>query len=419
MNKFAFVLVGGICSGKSTFANKLSNTGDFVIISKDRCIYESDMLYRRNILKSWEEIREEYVDNLNDLNVIFDETLRVGKLDKIKAKGYVIIAITLEKDIKIREQRLTQRNNLNKHYISELSAITNIDLNLCNQEERRGYWRNQHFRDSIPANKQSRFDKVLEQLYLLGSTFLKDEEPNPVCYEHIDYIIGADKVNLDGELDIDDIIKNSTSYCDYKEQWAKKIKYCIWDVGGVFYHYSLERLNQWCSQKTTDLEEWEKKKGTFSFNDYMLGYISFNEFCVRICKYYNIQYSLDYNEQIEQCLKLGIGEMYKETECAINYLRNKGITNCVLSNALPILADEKNYAELINPIHRFYSFIFHELKPSNKIYTSMQRKLNAPLENMIFIDDKQRNISEAIDLGIYSILFQNGTIMEKLQAIFD
>lgn len=419
MNKFAFVLVGGICSGKSTFADKLEKTGDFFIVSKDKCIYESDMLCREHIFKSWEEVREEHINNLNGKNVILDETLRIGKLDKIKEKGYTIIAVLLEKDRTIREKRLLQRNALNKQYLLELSRIANIDFHLCSQEVRRNYWRDKHFRDSIPQKEQTQFDEILKKLYLLGSTFIKDEEPNPVCYNQIDYLINAEDIDVDNGVEISDIIKKCTSYHEYKKQWAKKIKFCIWDVGGVFYHYSLEKLSQWCSQKTIDYPKWESLKGTFSFNDYMLGIITFDELCVNICQYYSIPYLPEYNSQIKQCLEMGVGEVYSETEEAIKYLKKKGIVNCVLSNALPILADDGNYPELIDSEHRFYSFIFQRLKPDNDIYKMMQNKLNTPFENIIFIDDKKRNIDAAIELGIYSILYQQENIKDAIKEIFE
>jgi dephospho-CoA kinase len=39
----ALILFGGICSGKTTFAETIEGRYGFTVISKDRCIYESDL----------------------------------------------------------------------------------------------------------------------------------------------------------------------------------------------------------------------------------------------------------------------------------------------------------------------------------------------------------------------------------------
>ena len=230
MNKLVFALVGGICSGKTTFADKLVTLGDFVIISKDRCIYESDMLCRVDKIKSWETIREEKINNLLGENVILDETIRVGKLDKLKAKGYTIVAVIMESDNSIRTNRLNKRNELSKQYMSRLSKITGINLLECTQEERRNLWRSKFFIDSLPLDKKQEFDYILEKLYLLGSKILKDEEPNPLCFKQIDYIVSEKDLNLSREMINDDVFAQCFSYEEYKKKWAKNIKYCIWGV---------------------------------------------------------------------------------------------------------------------------------------------------------------------------------------------
>lgn len=419
INKLAFVLVGGICSGKTTLTNTLERLHNVIVISKDRCIYESDMLCRENIFKSWEFIREEHINNLYNENVVIDETIRVGRLDTLKGKGYTIIGILLENDKRIRTERLLQRNELQRQYLNELSNITKIDLLSCDQETRRTYWRSQCFHNTIAKDIRNHFDFLLKELYLLGSSVLKDEEPNPVCFSEIDYVIDAKNIDISLHSDLSLVVKNSIPYNDYLKKWAKKIKYCIWDVGGVFYDYSLEKLNSWCFMKTSNLDNWERVKGTFSFNEYMTGDISFEELCIKICDYYSITYSSEYNLQIENCLRAGIGEMFTTTEESIEFLKQREITNCVLSNALPILADDGNYPNLINQEYRFYSFEFNVLKPNNKIYTMMRDRLNVPFENMIFIDDKQRNVDAARELGIYSITFNKDTIIKEISRLFE
>lgn len=416
MNKLAFALVGGICSGKTTFAEEMTNYDSFLIISKDWCIYESDMLCRDGISKSWEELREEKIDALVEENVILDETIRVGKLDKLKSKGYTIVAILMESDKAIRSRRLLKRNELNRQYFERLKVITGIDLLKYTQTERRDMWRNPKFRKALPLDKQSEFDRILERLYLLGSKVLKDEEPNPVCFSQIDYIVKAEDLRLTRDMNIEDILSQCISYEEYKREWAKNVKYCIWDVGGVFYHYSTDILHNWGIQHSKDKIT---SKRQFSFNDYMRGVVSFEDVCRNFCMTYNVEFRDKYIQEITDCLYAGIGELYSETEQMIEYVKSKNVVNCILSNALPILADDGNYPHLIDSVNRFYSFVFHKLKPENDIYKMMQEKLGVPFDRMIFIDDKKRNVDAAIDLGIYSIEFNRETIKQELESIFE
>ena len=415
-NRLAIALVGRICSGKTTFTSELMRYGEFLVISKDRCIYESDMLCRKGISKSWEEIREEKIDCLTYENVILDETIRVGKLERLKEKGYTIIAIIMETDSSFLQDRLQKRNQINEQYLERLSEITGVKLLECTQEERRNLWRSSEFRNSIESSKLLEFDTILEKLYLLGSKVLKVEEPNAACFSQIDYIIKSDKLVLKQGMSEMDIVQQCVSYKDYKNGWAKNVKYCIWDVGGVFYHYSIDGLHRWARENSRD-KNIERK--SINFNSYMKGHISFNELCQQICSIYDINFTKECEDHIAKCLIDGVGPMYEETEKMIKYVKSKGVVNCVLSNALPLLADDGNYPDLIASQNRFYSFVFHCLKPDVEIYKLTQQALGVPFDRMIFIDDKSRNVDAAIDLGIYSILFDRNSIESEIRSIFD
>lgn len=419
MNKIALALVGGVCSGKTTFATIMEKRYNFFVISKDRCIYESDIRHRYDDCVSWEIVRKQKIDQLNGQNIVIDETIRIGKLKEIKEKGYTIIAVKLDNDRNIREKRLRKRHILQKKGLLELSLITKIDLVACEQEVRRSYWRSKSFYESIEETQKEKFDTILEKLYLLGSNYLKDEEPNPVCYNEIDYILEIKNISCFDFVNIAYIKNNCIPFSEYKKKWSKNIKYCIWDVGGVFYNFSLDNFNNWCISNTLDTESCSQIIGTFNFNEYMLGNICFDDLCKQICDFYYIPYCKDVNIHIENHLRSGVGEMFPITAKIINSLKDKGITNCVLSNALPILVDIGNYPELITPENRFYSFDLKRLKPENSAYIEVCRKLNINFSDIIFVDDKPRNTNAAIELGIYSIEFNVENIEKKINEVFD
>ena len=414
---FAFILIGGICSGKTSLAKEITSQSNFELVSKDMCIYESDMLCRKGICKTWETIRENRIKQLIGKNIVFDETLRIGKLDEIKKHGYTIIGIRMSRDKDLRATRLVERNNVRKACMDELSAISQINLDSLSQNERRDLWRSQSFIDNLPTTTQAHFDEILKKIYLLGSHVLKDEEPNPACFPDIDYIINASDLTTEDFQNPHAVIDKSMSYQDYLKSWAKKVRYCIWDVGGVFYKFTLTPLYDWGLCHTDNKAVFNERIHKFSFNDYMSGKISFTRFCQSFCEFFAIPYHDEYDGKIEECLHRGIGELFPETGNSIRQLKTNGIINCVLSNALPALASDGNHPDLIEPDNRFYSFELKALKPENKIYTLMRDRLGATFEEMVFIDDKPRNVHAAIDLGMYSICFDRATINKELGKI--
>lgn len=46
-------------------------------------------------------------------------------------------------------------------------------------------------------------------------------------------------------------------------------------------------------------------------------------------------------------------------------------------------------------------------------------KIGVPFNQMIFIDDKQKNVDAATDLGIYSIVYNRETIKDEIESIFE
>lgn len=416
---FALILIGGICSGKTNLANRImSSSVKYHLISKDQCIYESDMLERVGIKKSWDTIRLEHIIEHSGKNLVFDETIRVGKLDEIKRMGYVIIGIKMPLGKTLRYNRLMRRNKIRKKLMDELSMIARTDFEIIGQERRRQLWRSSDFINSFSPDERSHFDTILRNIYLLGSQIIKDEEPNPACFPQLDYIAEASDLNECDYMSPETIISKSVSYQEYLKQWASRIKYCVWDVGGVFYDFSLKPLYEWIADHSSNLYNLDGTIRKISFNEYMSGKITFEGFCQSLCETHGIVYRDEYKGEIEERLHHGVGEMFPETEEAISSLKKLGITNCVLSNALPALASDGNYPDLINPEHRFYSFELRSLKPANEIYIATRDGLGASFEEMIFVDDKERNVNSATDLGIYSIRYNRETILAELTKVF-
>ena len=144
----------------------------------------------------------------------------------------------------------------------------------------------------------------------------------------------------------------------------------------------------------------------------MKGFVTFEELCKDICNYYDIQYNPQHLIDIEQALWLGVSNDFDITHRLLVHMKEQGIKNCILSNALPILLESGKYQEFIDTKNRFYSFDLHMLKPSPDIYIKVKDILECDFHNIVFVDDKEENVNAAKELGIYSILFSNNIMLD-------
>lgn len=414
-NPIAIALFGRICSGKTTLAKKFENNYGFEVVSKDRCILKSELLKRENKDVSWEKVRSNCVETIirKNKNAVIDETIRIDRLSAFKDAGYTIIGIKLNTNFKKCKQRLYNRNKRRKEILVELSNIIGLDVTIMPQEHRRNLWSSKNFIETIPQSQIETFDNLIEEIYTLGCDYLKEEDPNPACFPELDFVVELeDDFNIDF-FELDTIDDKKIVFEDYLKTYLSTIKYCVWDIGGVVYKFSLDALNAWCRQKS----KVSVNIKTFDFDEYMMGNISFHQLCRNICKFCDINYYEEYDAEIESALWEGVSDDFEITHDLMKIIESKGMENCILSNALPILLDSGKYHELVKQEYRFYSFDLHMLKPENDIYIRIKDKLQCKFHDIAFIDDKLENINAAIELGIYAILYDSNTVHNLLFTV--
>lgn len=197
------------------------------------------------------------------------------------------------------------------------------------------------------------------------------------------------------------------------------IKYCLWDVGQTIYPYSLEPLDRWARSHTLRPEKYNDTHNIhmFDYKPYMQGKINFDTFCQDICLQYDIQYDTSIKPQINKALHQGIGPIYQDTVDIMHQLKSAKITNCILSNALPILSHTVPLEDLISAEHRFTSYELGYLKPSPEIFEATRAKLSCNFSQIMLVDDKAENISAASKLGIVGILCRHDKAPIDLQQI--
>ena len=62
----------------------------------------------------------------------------------------------------------------------------------------------------------------------------------------------------------------------------------------------------------------------------------------------------------------------------------------------------------------FFSFELKTLKPSPEFYTTVMKEIGLAPEEMLFIDDSQKNVDGAIEVGLPAVYYEPGTDLEVL-----
>lgn len=193
-----------------------------------------------------------------------------------------------------------------------------------------------------------------------------------------------------------------------------KIKYGIFDVGQVCYPYSLEPLDVYCSEKSQDKDDFISKGGVrgFDYKPFMKGEVNFSGFCRMLCDFAHVTYCSEAEIEIDNAMHDGVGNMYSETLKVMNFLKHNNVEICLLSNALPNL--EGTASRLVKRTNLFLSYELGLLKPDIEIYQKVLQKLKALPEEVIFVDDKPKNVAAAESIGIHGIIFDKNTIAQEI-----
>lgn len=131
----------------------------------------------------------------------------------------------------------------------------------------------------------------------------------------------------------------------------------------------------------------------------------------------------------EQCLYAWLGylkEMPQRNLDAIQRLRNEGYRVCLLSNTNPFFfewAESGAFDGHGHPIGNYFdslyvSFRCKLLKPSRKIYEHVLRSEGIRPEQLLFIDDSERNTEAAAALGIRTLHVETNADWPKALADF-
>ena len=91
------------------------------------------------------------------------------------------------------------------------------------------------------------------------------------------------------------------------------------------------------------------------------------------------------------------------------------------NNAICMPRSRRIFEEVGAPLEKVFkkSFLSYEmkaLKPSEAFYESVMEQIGLPSENMIFIDDSQKNVDGAEAAGLPAVYYQPGSDLSQLIA---
>lgn len=91
------------------------------------------------------------------------------------------------------------------------------------------------------------------------------------------------------------------------------------------------------------------------------------------------------------------------------------------NNGITVVKARKMFEELGAPIEKvfikcFLSYEMKALKPSAEFYRTVMDQIGLPADQMLFIDDSQRNVDGALAAGLPAVYYQPGTDLSVFMA---
>lgn len=196
-----------------------------------------------------------------------------------------------------------------------------------------------------------------------------------------------------------------------KKKAMKNIRFIIFDYGGVIAPKALTReLSKKLSKKTGKDEELIHKALKKKLKKFELGKIKCSVFWSEFSERTEIKIT-----EIRDIL-FNIIKPKKEMLHFLSELKNrKQYKLILLSNNIRDISRHlvRNYAMKKYFDRLFFSCYIGKMKPKKAIYKYVLKKLGASPHEVVFIDDKEKNIVGAESVGICGVLFRNLEQLKK------
>lgn len=181
----------------------------------------------------------------------------------------------------------------------------------------------------------------------------------------------------------------------------------VFDLSGVFFNKGLKVAVQLIVEKfSLDPKDVEfVLNGDFA-KEYRVGLVSSEEFWQKAAAHWNFD-----NDKIKELQNIFFNSYFPEPASVdfLKQIKSSGLKTAYLSNSPE---DRKNFLdEKYNFVSLFdfglFSFEAHAWKPENKIYEKFMEDFSIKPSDIIYIEDKEKNLKPAIELGWKTILFKD------------
>lgn len=215
----AYVLFGGVGSGKTTIAERLEREPDTSLVSYDRLIFEFALRTALRQPDSAGDSLHRAIQASFHANLILDGIARQPIIDRIHETKRRITAIFLDISRECRKERFDRRLETRRLLLEQISGFMQINLASLNAHEIRSLRFGPGFFDAIPdPMTQQMVTHLMRELYLLGANYFVDEHPNPADFRHIDYVATCDEKTDLSQIDLDMINSQRVSFDEYKSR---------------------------------------------------------------------------------------------------------------------------------------------------------------------------------------------------------
>ncbi len=179
----------------------------------------------------------------------------------------------------------------------------------------------------------------------------------------------------------------------------------VFDLSGVFFNEGLKvAITKISTKYQLNPEAVEfVLNGSFAA-EYRTGLIEPEQFWKKAKDYLKVK-------NINQIKQIFFESYYPHEESIrlLNQLKKKNIRTAYLSNSpkdrTEFLDKKYDFIKLFN--FGLFSFEAHAWKPDPIIYQKLLQKFNLIARDIIYIDDKEKNLAPAKELGMNTILFQD------------
>lgn len=217
--KDAYVLFGGVGSGKTGIAHTLAKASGTHLISADQLIFQQDLDTFHGRTFDWRNSLKSTITDSQHAHLIIDAMAMQSILDILHASQRQITAVFLDITGITRRMRFDARHAKRQQLLRELSVILGYDLLSFTMWQLRSYClQPSSFRHVTDPASQKRVFELVKEIYLLGAYIFKEEHPDPLNFQYVDYVMRCSENVSPSDITMERVCAQRISFATYQEE---------------------------------------------------------------------------------------------------------------------------------------------------------------------------------------------------------